>query len=167
MADVPARKPVRRFPVRRRVYASASHCACQCRYFNPSAPPCPSYIIHQPKRTEARPSLAPSSTDGKSDANLALFRIQPSIISTRTTTTTTTSTRTRRGWVRERAVARRGTKGPVLMQAAALLLSRLLFITAAVGAQAATLCLPRRSQPESRYSRPDIILLYLRSERRG
>lgn len=70
-------------------------------------------------------------------------------------------------WVRERAVARRGTKGPVLMQAAALLLSRLLFITAAVGAQAATLCLPRRSQPESRYSRPDIILLYLRSERRG
>lgn len=42
-----------------------------------------------------------------------------------------------------------------------------LFITAAVGAQAATLCRPRRSQPESRYSRPDIILLYLRSERRG
>ncbi|KAK1128095.1 hypothetical protein K0M31_003580 [Melipona bicolor] len=42
-----------------------------------------------------------------------------------------------------------------------------LFITAAVGAQAATLCRSRRSQPESRYSRPDIILLYLRSERRG
>lgn len=42
-----------------------------------------------------------------------------------------------------------------------------LFITTAAGAQAATLCRRGRSQPESRYSRPDIILLYLRSERGG
>lgn len=40
-----------------------------------------------------------------------------------------------------------------------------LFITTAAGAQAATLCRYSRSQPESpRYNRPDIILLYLRSE---
>lgn len=32
--------------------------------------------------------------------------------------------------------------------------------------KAATLCRPGRSQPESRYSQPDIILLYLRSVRR-
>ena len=37
--DVPVRKPLRRFPVRRRVYASASHCACQYQYFKPNHVP--------------------------------------------------------------------------------------------------------------------------------
>jgi len=68
------------------------------------------------------------------------------------------------GGVARSDAARRGTARPARRFSAA---ARHYLSRPPQARKAATLCRPSRSQPESRYSRPDIILLYLRSERGG
>ena len=72
--DVPARKPARRFPVRRRVYASrgSSCCACQYQYFKPS-PVSPRLIIYERVERSAHRSARRSASGVDFDSGVCSF----------------------------------------------------------------------------------------------